>query len=183
MTSLQEKMRDLFGPGHRQIAQILPGLYLSDIMCASDDALLSYAGFTHVISVLSAPIPWLGPSSQSSSCRVMNIRCDDTSEDDILKHFPSTNQFITEAFREKGKVLVHCLAGVSRSPTVVAAYLIWAAGMRRDEALDLLRERRGVVEPNPGFIEQLGVYESMVRSRGRTAATTHDPYTHAISCK
>lgn len=178
MTSVQEKMQDLFGPGHRQIAEIIPNfLYLSDIMCASDDAVLAEAGFTHVISILSAPIPWLGPSP-NSPCRVLQIRCDDTTEDDILTHFDTTNAFINEAYREnqlnqnslgnkRNKVLCHCLAGISRSPTIIAAYLL-TLGMRSDEALDFLREKRTVVDPNPSFIEQLAMFEARVH---RSTAT------------
>lgn len=55
MTSLQEKMTELFGPGHRQIAEIIPGLYISDIACASEDALLEHAGFTHIVSGMFHP--------------------------------------------------------------------------------------------------------------------------------
>lgn len=162
---------------------------MSDIKCASDDTLLAAAGFTHVISVLSAPIPWLGPSAKSG-CRVLNINVDDTSDDDILSHFDATNAFISNAYREtqhlptgqRNKVLCHCLAGVSRSPTVVAAYLIWAAGMRRDDALDLLREKRGVVDPNPGFVQQLAVFEARVRSSEGVVATSH-PLPLSICCK
>jgi predicted protein tyrosine phosphatase len=174
-----------FGPGSRQIAEIIPDfLYLSDIKCASDDALLSQAGFTHVISILSAPIPWLGPSP-NSSCRVLHVRCDDSDEEDIISHFEITNRFIEDAYREsangrkKNKILCHCLAGVSRSPTVIAAYLMASKGMKRDEALDLLRERRCVVEPNPGFVEQLGVYETRVRKA--KAAGLLGGHSHASS--
>ncbi|PVG04496.1 phosphatases II [Serendipita vermifera] len=177
----------LFGPGSRQIAEIIPDfLYLSDIKCASDDALLAQAGFTHVISILSAPIPWLGPSP-NSSCRVLNVKCDDSVEEDIIAHFEITNRFIEDAYREslttrkRNKVLCHCLAGVSRSPTVIAAYLMASRGMKRDEALDLLRERRGVVEPNPGFVEQLGVYEARVRKSKVMGFATSSSITHSTT--
>jgi len=176
---------DLFGSGHRQIAEIIPGfLYLSDIMCASDDAALLQAGFTHVVSVLSAPIPWLGPSP-SSPCRVLHVRCDDTPEDDILAHFETTNAFINEAYREtmlsgkKNKVLCHCLAGISRSPTVVAAYLI-SAGVSRDEALELLRERRTVVDPNPAFVDQLAIFEDRVRSSPQEYTPGPTPWSQLV---
>jgi len=40
------------------------------------------------------------------------------------------------------KVYVHCKNGHGRSPTLVAAYLIRARGMTRDEAEDFIKERR-----------------------------------------
>lgn len=178
---------ELFGSGHRQIAEIIPGfLYLSDIASASDDATLHQVGITHVVSALSAPIPWLGPSP-NSPCRILHVRCDDTPDDDILAHFEATNAFINEAYREsvqsgkKNKVLCHCLAGVSRSPTLVAAYLI-SAGVSRDEALDLLRERRTVVDPNPAFVNQLAIFENQVRNSPQES-TVVTPWTNFVKTR
>ena len=48
-------------------------------------------------------------------------------------------------------VLVHCLKGVSRSPSAVAAFLIKANGWTDEEAVQYLRHRRSIVEPNMGF--------------------------------
>ena len=41
-----------------------------------------------------------------------------------------------------GCVLVHCAAGVSRSPFVIALYLSWKRGMPFDDAIGLVAERR-----------------------------------------
>lgn len=42
----------------------------------------------------------------------------------------------------KGRVLVHCAAGVSRSPFVIALYLAWTQGMPFEEALGIVASRR-----------------------------------------
>jgi len=47
---------------------------------------------------------------------------DDFEYEDILVHLPQSCQFIQTALDEGGKVLVHCVMGVSRSATVVCAY-------------------------------------------------------------
>ena len=46
------------------------------------------------------------------------IHVDDTSSEDLLAHFQECIDFIKDGLRQRGKVLVHCIAGVSRSPTV-----------------------------------------------------------------
>ncbi|KAJ4490110.1 hypothetical protein J3R30DRAFT_3653549 [Lentinula aciculospora] len=56
-------------------------------------------------------------------------------------------------------VLVHCQAGVSRSATIVAAYLMFNRKMNVEEALDLVRKARPEVDPNPGFIAQLEIFQ------------------------
>ncbi len=61
-------------------------------------------------------------------------------------------------------MLVHCEFGVSRSATVVAAYLMHARGCGVDAALQFLRTRRPKVKPNPGFLEELQRLEEAAES-------------------
>jgi len=71
--------------------------------------------------------------------------------------------FIDEQRRAGRTVYVHCSAGISRGPTVMAAYLMWRDGVRRDDALEVLRKRRPVVEPNPTFMRLLAEWEKTVK--------------------
>ncbi len=68
--------------------------------------------------------------------------------------FKSMSQFIAAA-RAEGHVLVHCMAGVSRSSTAVLAYMIEHLGMPLSKALHLIRARRPIISPNYGFLKQL----------------------------
>jgi dual specificity phosphatase 12 len=52
----------------------------------------------------------------------MRIPVEDVDYEDLLIHLPSACQFIEEALRGGGNVLVHCVQGISRSAAVVAAY-------------------------------------------------------------
>jgi atypical dual specificity phosphatase len=56
---------------------------------------------------------------------------------------------------DNGKILVHCSAGISRSPMVVAAYLMKRKGMTLKSALGQIIRARPQVSPNPGFLQQL----------------------------
>ncbi|KAH8092206.1 protein-tyrosine phosphatase-like protein, partial [Cristinia sonorae] len=53
------------------------------------------------------------------------------------------------------KILVHCSAAVSRSPTVVTAYLMKECGMTLKEALGAVVRKRAAVNPNQGLFKQL----------------------------
>mmetsp|Transcript_38542 Transcript_38542/g.56570 ORF Transcript_38542/g.56570 Transcript_38542/m.56570 type:complete len:450 (+) Transcript_38542:78-1427(+) len=61
-------------------------------------------------------------------------------------------------------VLVHCEMGVSRSTTVVLAYLIRYQNMTKEDAYKLVKNRRPQANPNVGFWKQLGEFEKMVQS-------------------
>ncbi|CAO2649833.1 Nn.00g011250.m01.CDS01 [Neocucurbitaria sp. VM-36] len=63
-----------------------------------------------------------------------------------------------------GGVFVHCAMGKSRSATLVVAYLIWKYHLDPTTALAQLCEGRPVCDPNPGFKEQLLVWEKMCQT-------------------
>lgn len=62
-----------------------------------------------------------------------------------------------------GKILVHCMAGVSRSASIVLAYLVKYQSLTLREAYVVLRKARPIASPNPGFWKQLIEYEIMIR--------------------
>ena len=73
--------------------------------------------------------------------------------------------FIEEAvnFINKGKVVfVHCAAGISRSSSMVIAYLMIEKKMRYDEAYGLVKKKRPIICPNLGFQAQLRKIDEMI---------------------
>jgi len=72
-------------------------------------------------------------------------------------------QFITQAISENGKVLIHCVAGINRSPTMTVAYLMKEKNMELKIAFEHVRERRRIVDPLPDNITQLISFEKKLR--------------------
>lgn len=62
-----------------------------------------------------------------------------------------------------GKILVHCSAGISRSPAVVAAYLMKHHDMSLRTALGQIVRARPQASPNPGFLQELKELELELR--------------------
>jgi protein-tyrosine phosphatase len=77
---------------------------------------------------------------------------------DIQSHFDAVNDFIDKAIQQSGCVFVHCQAGVSRSPTLVIAYLMSRHSMTLDQAYSFVQHRRPLIKPNDGFLRQLIQY-------------------------
>lgn len=59
------------------------------------------------------------------------------------------------AVGNRGKVFIHCSQGVSRSTTLLIAYLMWRSEQPYDEVFQQVKAARGVANPNIGFICQV----------------------------
>jgi dual specificity phosphatase 12 len=89
-------------------------MHCPSIKAAQSKELRKELGITHVVTVCE------GYSSTGKNHLVIPIK--DEPHRDILSHLCRACQFIEDALQQGGRVLVHCMAGISRSPTVVAAY-------------------------------------------------------------
>ncbi|TFK23533.1 phosphatases II [Coprinopsis marcescibilis] len=134
------------------ITDVVDGqLYLGNLAAAKDPILLASLGITHILSVC--------PDYPSTGANHHVIAVDDNEYEDILVHLGKACAFVQDAVDANGRVLVHCVMGVSRSVTVVAAYLMKTRKMGVQEVLCLLKQRRPQVHPNYGFIKQLESFE------------------------
>ena len=62
------------------------------------------------------------------------------------------------------RVVVNCFAGVSRSTTIVIAYIMYKYKLTLLEALQFVRSKRNIINPYPGFIQQLKILEPLLLS-------------------
>lgn len=92
------------------------------------------------------PIPDLGPAPS-------------------LDWLRSQVEFIDKQRKAGRPVYVHCRAGVNRSPTVVAAYLMWRDGVSRDEALAIIHKKRPRVGPFEVYRAYLSQWEKSLKQR------------------
>ncbi|KAL0956013.1 hypothetical protein HGRIS_002188 [Hohenbuehelia grisea] len=139
------------------ISSITPRLYLSGYMPASNAEQLTEQGITHVVSVLNL-VPDIPPCIPDG--HQLHIRVEDRGDEDIAAHFELAIKFIRSSLEENetNKVLVHCVMGVSRSATIVCAYLIATTGMNAIDSIEFVQTRRRIVCPNLGFRCQLELH-------------------------
>jgi len=116
---------------------------------------LQNAGITHILTVASGLNPVF---PRQFTYKIIPIG--DISDSNIRKYFFTCRKFIRKALEEGGAVLVHCLMGISRSATIVIAYLMMEQNISRDEAFSFVRSKRDRVYPNDGFMRQLQQLEN-----------------------
>ena len=137
--------------------EIIPHLYLGSIGSASNLKELQNCKITHIVCCARG-IKNFFPNN----FKYLNLDLLDSETVDIKKYFEESGKFINEAIKNNGNVLVHCHAGVSRSSTILIAYVMKYQGMKLDKVLELLRSKREKVNPNEGFIKQLKEYEKEI---------------------
>lgn len=90
---------------------------------------------------------------------VYRVLIDDTDKTNIIEHLPKACDFIAKARLHSKGVLIHCQAGVSRSTSIVAAYLMREMGLTTEQALHRIRKTRKQAEPSDFFMLQLELFE------------------------
>ncbi|PFH48684.1 hypothetical protein AMATHDRAFT_5592 [Amanita thiersii Skay4041] len=145
--------------------EIIPGLWIGDLPSALNVESLKAHKIFSVLSAMRGRVTVNEASFFLIAVHAIirtfirhQISLDDTEDADVLVHLLPAIHFI-QAEMDKGRgVLVHCQAGVSRSATIVAAYLMYSRNMDTESALELIKEARPNVEPNQNFLQQLEIF-------------------------
>ena len=104
------------------------------------------------------------PHLKSIGIAHKRIPIEDGQPNVICMYIPKALSFIDEHIG-KGKVYVHCFAGVSRSPSIVYAYLL-SKGFSPISAFELMTSKRGQVNPYYNFIQEILVYFNVTNIDG-----------------
>ena len=140
--------------------EVYPGIILGDGTTALCVLKLRSIGVTHVLNTAWGKDRSFGLINtshhfyHSAGIRFHGIEAIDVPSFSLKRFFRETSDFIDEALRSGGKVYVHCQMGISRSSTIVLAYLMIKKGWTAQDAMRTVRSRRQII-PNDGFLRQL----------------------------
>lgn len=156
--------------------KVLPGLFIGNIRDSKDQEQLQKNRITHILSIHDNAAPVL------KDMKYLCIQIADTPDQNLSQHFHECIQFIHDARASGGSVLVHCLAGVSRSVTVSVAYIATVTEHDWMVCLDAVRQARTVANPNYGFQKQLHAFQEnelqkerqWIRGLGHVGQADHD---------
>lgn len=153
---------------HKEII-VYPSLILEDQIYlgrgdqATNGKIVSDLKLTHVINIGSEH-----PSPFTDHIQYLNIKLDDSPASDLKLYFLKAFQFIRDALSTGGRILIHCNLGVSRSSTIVIAYLMKSKQWSLKIAYDFVRDRRTCIRPNRGFLHQLADWEQTLFGKKTT---------------
>lgn len=129
--------------------EILPGLFIGDANVARQRDLLRLHAITHVVAVNEHAKPL------HEDLEYLCIRIADSTLCDIELYFSTCNTFVHKARAVGGRVLIHCLAGCSRSVALATCYVMCATTLDANASLDAIRAAHPTANPNSGFRAKL----------------------------
>lgn len=133
---------------------VLPFLVLGNERDARDAELLQRLGVERVLHV--TPCDDADQHRCPAGVRsCKHLPASDSCHQNLKQFFDDAFRFLDEAHASGGRVLVHCQAGVSRSPTITVAYLMRHLRLPLVDAYRYLKAKRPIISPNLNFMGQL----------------------------
>lgn len=146
------------------------GLYLGDVHAAGDVSYLTQNNITCILTF--AKTSFTPP--KHLGLQTMKIAVMDSGNVKLTTHFEKCFKFIHEHRSAGRNVLVHCLAGISRSASIVIGYLMTMEEKSFEEAFNYVKEKRCIVCPNSGFLKQLKNYDIELVTKRKKGIKTSD---------
>ena len=119
---------------------ILPSLWLGDIEASQDFESLTEHNIHYFVSFLAQkdfPVP-------TTHHLLITLNDGEPFTPETLEKGVT---FIKNAINQKEGILVHCMAGISRSTTLISAYLMKELHYSPYEAIKLLQQKREIIDP------------------------------------
>jgi atypical dual specificity phosphatase len=155
------------------IQQIAPFLYVGSRYAATGrlsagnySDYLSLYNIKIVISILTEEefADFMIESADFAEQCWVRLVADDDPQEPICRYFQQTSAIIADSIKNKEACLVHCAAGMSRSISLIAAYLIAECNMTVAEAITYIKNKRAFAQPNSGFMIQLMGWEKQSKA-------------------
>lgn len=128
-------------------------LYVGGAEAASKVEELQRHGITHVVN---CALDTVQNMHESIGVQYLSLRMvDDGTVDDVTWFAYHVFEFVEAAWNGGGRVLIHCVSGVSRSCALAIAFLMQRDALTYSEAYAAVRLGRPVCEPNAAFQSQL----------------------------
>ena len=135
--------------------KITNNIWLGNIASAKSIINIKSLGISKILSVLENEAP---KYNREDNLWQYIIKVEDSPQQNIIQYFGESIGFI----EGDDNILIHCMGGSSRSPTIVLAYIMWKFRLPFNEAFEFVNSKRPYIIPNDGFKEQLKIFEQLL---------------------
>ncbi|KAG0516611.1 hypothetical protein BDA96_09G018200 [Sorghum bicolor] len=135
----------------KECSKVAEHVYLGGDAVAKNRDILRKNGITHVLNC----VGFVCPEYFKSDLVYRTLWLQDSPTEDITSILYDVFDYFEDVREQGGRVFVHCCQGVSRSTSLVIAYLMWREGQSFDDAFQFVKAARGIANPNMGFACQL----------------------------
>ncbi|NXG71700.1 DS13B phosphatase, partial [Baryphthengus martii] len=145
------------GGSDNHVDQVWPNVYLGDAWAARSKTTLQSLNITHILNAADGPYSINTGAKYYKDLQIeyYGVEAFDDPSFDLSVFFYDAANFIGKALNTSGgKVFVHCAMGVSRSASLVLAFLMIHENMTLVDALKTVSSHRDIC-PNSGFLSQL----------------------------
>ncbi|XP_026855600.2 dual specificity protein phosphatase 10 isoform X1 [Electrophorus electricus] len=139
-----------------ELTTVLPFLYLGNERDAQDLDQMQRMNIGYILNV-TTHLPLYHYDLGLFSYK--RLPATDSNKQNLRQYFEEAFEFIEEAHQAGKGLLIHCQAGVSRSATIVIAYLMKHTWMTMTDAYKFVKMRRPIISPNLNFMGQLLEFE------------------------
>ena len=135
----------------KECSKVADHIYVGGDAVARDRDILRQNGITHILNCVGGSCAeYFKPDLIYKT-----LWLTDSPSEDITSILYDVFDYFEEVREQGGRVFVHCHQGVSRSISLVIAYVMWRKGQSFDDAFRLVKAARGIANPNVGFACQL----------------------------
>eukprot|EP00092_Neocalanus_flemingeri_P073249 GFUD01090331.1.p1 GENE.GFUD01090331.1~~GFUD01090331.1.p1 ORF type:complete len:248 (-),score=69.56 GFUD01090331.1:182-859(-) len=139
---------------------VFPGIYLGDETTALCTSVLKDLGVTAVLNAAQGDLEgWSVVNTKEfyysgKGIQFLGVQAIDLNSFPLRDYFVQAADWIDNILKGGGVVLVHCVQGISRSATLVLAFLIIKKKMTLQQGIEMVKKKRSIA-PNEGFMQQL----------------------------
>lgn len=169
LVKASDKMSKKINKRTEKYGQITRHILVGNRECAQDSTLMQSVGVTHVLNICHQL-----PNFHPQKFIYMKIDVADAPSTNLLPYFRKTSKFLANVEAKGGRALVHCVAGCSRSVTVVLMHLMGHHGVHLRDGWEHIKQYRPQTCPNESFKLQLAKLE--VEIFGGTSMATIGDY-------
>lgn len=140
-------------------------MYFGSCRSGSAKSELQNLGITHILNCTGSQFK--NRYLELFTYKNLNLEDRIDKEGSLLFHLEAALKFIEECKEGKGRILIHCMEGKSRSASVVIAYLMKAYTLSVTTAFQVVKSKRAIAQPNSNFMKQLIEFEHKLQLQNK----------------